>query len=245
MYGEVAEEQDVAGARGAGSGFGYRVLVDGKMMAAIMEVLQTSAFVAAGNDANASTFEWGVIKMDDRRDHGIALVREVMDVLVHRERGTCFRWFDEQLGVMQLHIGTDEIGDPVRQPWVIDQSREGGTLELDVVTVEQLAWQVRDLPHVMLQEALDDSVPLPAEKFSLRWCEHALGKNVAVVGVERALSGTQAECFFFADHSRCPGIVRKYTAPSGHRHAVSSIALAGRASIFFHTYSIYKKGKLP
>lgn len=67
MNGQVAEKQDVAGARRARGGIGNRVFVHWQMMGAVVEVFESSQLVAAGYDANASTLERSVVKMDDGR----------------------------------------------------------------------------------------------------------------------------------------------------------------------------------
>jgi len=110
------------------------------MAAAVVEVLEASPFVAAGNDADASALERGVIKMNDRRHHRIAFMRKIVNVLVHGERSAGLRRLDEQLGVMQLDVGPDEIGDPVCQARVTDQACKGRAVKLHVVTVQELPW---------------------------------------------------------------------------------------------------------
>lgn len=142
MDGEVAEEEHVAGFGRAGGGFCDWVFVNGQVVAAVVQVFERSELVGTGYYSDAAFFDRRIVEVDDGGDHGMMLVREVGEVLMHRKWCTFGGRFNKHLGVVELDIGSDDIGGPVGQARIADQAGEGGGMVLDVVTVEELSWQV-------------------------------------------------------------------------------------------------------
>ena len=107
-----------------------------------MKVFERSEFIGTGYYSDAAFFDRRIVEVDYGGDHGMKLVREVGEVLMHRKWCTFGRRFDKHLAVVELDVGSDDIGGPDRQVGIADQTCEGGKMVLDVVALEELSWEV-------------------------------------------------------------------------------------------------------
>jgi hypothetical protein len=195
--GEVIKDERVAGFRGTRDTLFDRIVLRREIESSGITG-QRPEFVGAGIDDDASVFLVGVVEVNTDGEHGVLLVGEVGVVLVHGEPAAFLRGFGEELGVVELDVGSDEEFDGIEEGFVEEELGEESGLELHVVDgVEALllSFFVADpgsLPESVGLEvggvhALEAGVGFVAHAFHGGGVEHVFDQQVAVLPVELGL----------------------------------------------------------
>ena len=191
--GQITKEEHIPGFGRAGHRRLERILVERQMPTAVANMRDRAVFVTAVDHADTTFFERCIIKMHYRRNHAVVVMRKEGLVLVHREGRALLGRLNEQLVVVQLHIGrADDLGGGAGQPIVEHQATQLRRMELHVVAVEQRRLGGRHGPGtgpggVDLADAaqtLNDGVRLGAERGRLLGREHPLDQQVAMLTKE-------------------------------------------------------------
>tara|TARA_B100001123_G_C15224541_1_gene992654 strand:- start:988 stop:1545 length:558 start_codon:yes stop_codon:yes gene_type:complete len=174
------------------------------VVAAVVKVFERSEFIGTGYYSDAAFFDRRIVEVDYGGDHGMKLVREVGEVLMHWKWCTFGRRFDKHLAVVELDVGSDDIGGPARQAGIADQTCEGGKMVLDVVALEELSWEVGyfgtggpafvgDAFGIGLLQSVGDLMCLVAELDGFVVGEDGFGEGIAVFCIEVLFPGGEPE----------------------------------------------------
>src|SRR5579872_560774 len=134
-------------------------------------MIDRTELVTTGNDPKATLFDWRIVEMEDGGRHATPSMRKVRIVLVHGKGRALFRRLDEELRVMQLNVGSDDVGGDAGETIVDEQLQEEGRKEFHVMPVQKLSRGSRihgagALPgglyaHLGLAQTLDQLMRFP------------------------------------------------------------------------------------